>query len=54
MMMACSKNHQSQFLVPEMPGIRVISAKGDESLALLMAVVLPEPLSPMTMYHGST
>ena len=54
MMMACSKNHQSQFFVPAKPETWVISAKGLSSLALLMAVDLPEPLSPITMYHGRT
>jgi hypothetical protein len=33
---------------------RVTSAKGEERSAPLMAVVLPQPLSPITMYHGST
>jgi hypothetical protein len=33
---------------------RVTSAKGEERSAPLMAVVLPQPLSPIIMYHGST
>ena len=51
---ACSKNHQSKFRVPDMPEARRISTKGEESRALCIAVVFPEPLSPITIYHGRT
>ncbi len=50
---ACSKNHQSQFRVPEMPDTRLTSEKV-ESFALPIEVVFPEPLSPITMYQGRT
>ena len=53
-MMACSKNHQSQFRVPEIPEVLVTSAKGEDSLALPIEVVFPDPLSPMTRYQGRT